>query len=168
MADERPLVDQVLDLVVYAPLGAALTVAEHLPDLVAKGRARVETRVSVARMVGRLGVAEMRRRLEDDLAEADDTGPDTSGGRPSGGAAGPRRHEPVPSAGDTARSAAPDARELAIPGYDSLAASQVVRRLTALSADELDAVARYEEGNRQRRTILGRIAQLRGDGGARA
>ncbi|MDY7101988.1 MAG: hypothetical protein S0880_12435 [Actinomycetota bacterium] len=62
----------------------------------------------------------------------------------------------------------PAADELAIPGYESLAASHVVRRLAGLDPNELDAVRRYEIANRNRRTVLGRIAQLQtsrdGDG----
>ena len=49
---------------------------------------------------------------------------------------------------------------LAIPGYDSLAASQVVPRLAGLSADELAAVGAYESAHRARRTILTRVRQL--------
>jgi pyruvate/2-oxoglutarate dehydrogenase complex dihydrolipoamide acyltransferase (E2) component len=54
----------------------------------------------------------------------------------------------------------PAVEDLAIPGYDSLSASQVVPRLDALRASELDAVGRYEAAHRGRRTILNRVAQL--------
>ena len=50
--------------------------------------------------------------------------------------------------------------ELAIPDYDLLAASQVVKRLDALDADQLDAIRRHEEAGRGRRTILHKIARL--------
>lgn len=50
---------------------------------------------------------------------------------------------------------------LAIPGYDSLSASQVVQRLAGLSQDELDAVGSYEAAHRARRTILTRVNQLK-------
>jgi hypothetical protein len=49
---------------------------------------------------------------------------------------------------------------LAIPGYDSLAASQVVPRLAGLSPEELAAVGAYETAHRARRTILTRVRQL--------
>jgi hypothetical protein len=49
---------------------------------------------------------------------------------------------------------------LAIPGYDSLSASQVVQRLEGLSPPELEEVRAYEAGHRQRRTILHRVEQL--------
>ena len=54
----------------------------------------------------------------------------------------------------------PDPASLAIPDYDSLAASQVVPRLDALDDDELEAVRCYESGVRGRKTILAKIAQL--------
>lgn len=50
---------------------------------------------------------------------------------------------------------------LAIPGYDSLSALQVVQRLPGLSPEELAAVEAYELAHRARRTILSRISQLR-------
>jgi hypothetical protein len=50
--------------------------------------------------------------------------------------------------------------DLAIPGYDSLSASQVVPRLSGLEAGELDAVRTYEAAGRGRKTILNKIAQL--------
>jgi len=159
--DDRPLVEQLLDVVLYAPVGVLTTVAEHLPGVVAKGRTRLESRVTVARMVGRFAVGEARRRVEREVARA-------------GGVR--QRDEPTvatdladassPSPDATSAGPAPAVEELAIPGYDSLAASQVVQRLGALSPEELDAIRRYEEATRGRRTILGRIAQLRGDDSA--
>jgi hypothetical protein len=63
--------------------------------------------------------------------------------------------EPVPSSEPV-----PDAADLPLQDYDALAASQVVPRLTSLSAPELDAVRRYERGHRNRQTILNRVGQL--------
>jgi hypothetical protein len=54
----------------------------------------------------------------------------------------------------------PTASSLAIPGFDTLSASQVVQRLDGLSRSELVAARAYEAGNRGRRTILSRIDQL--------
>jgi hypothetical protein len=166
MADERPLYEQILDVAVFAPLGAATLAGEQLPALVAKGRTVVESRVTVAKMVGRLAVAQMRKKVEGVVGQA---GPEAHGAGASG-------REPTPRAGDGSQAtgpapgasgprpprATPDAGGLAIPGYDSLAASQVVRRLDSLTGEELAAVEAYETATRGRRTILGRIAQLEG------
>ncbi len=73
------------------------------------------------------------------------------------------RVEAVAPAGRDAPEA-PEAASLAIPGYDTLAASQVVQRLSSLRPDELEAIRRYELATRGRRTILHRIAQLTTEG----
>jgi hypothetical protein len=80
-----------------------------------------------------------------------------TGPAPATGAAGAvARAVPPP-----ARSGpAPDPASLAIPGYDSLSASQVVPRLEGLTGDELETVRTYEQATRGRKTILSKIAQL--------
>ena len=76
---------------------------------------------------------------------------------------------PSPSPSEAPRSApaAPSAvngngtaGSLAIPGYDSLSASQVVQRLAGLSRRELVEVRAHEQAQRHRRTILNRVEQL--------
>ena len=54
----------------------------------------------------------------------------------------------------------PAVASLAIPGFDTLSASQVVQRLDGLSRSELVAVRAYETSTRGRRTILSRVDQL--------
>ncbi|MCL4313758.1 MAG: hypothetical protein M1131_06450 [Actinobacteria bacterium] len=51
-------------------------------------------------------------------------------------------------------------KDLAIPGYDALSASQVVQRLEGLSMEELRTVKEYEMTHRARRTILNKASQL--------
>ena len=53
-------------------------------------------------------------------------------------------------------------RELAIPDYDSLSASQVLPRLAGLTPTELEAVRAHEGANRGRKTILNKVDQLQG------
>lgn len=60
--------------------------------------------------------------------------------------------------------AGPDVGQLAIPDYDSLAASQVVPRLASLDPDELADVGAYERSHRGRQTILNRVRQLQAAG----
>jgi hypothetical protein len=143
---------------VYAPVGLALTVAEDLPGLIAKGRQRVETEISNARVVGQFTVAKGQRDLTSLLGgllhgteadEIDQVEEPEEGVPPS--AATPR---PAPDPADTA------VVETALEGYDTLSASQVVRRLESLGPDELQAVHRYEASHRNRRTILNRTNQL--------
>lgn len=159
MTERRTPLDVALDLLVYAPVGLALAVGEELPRLAAKGRSRLGSRLSAARLVGELAVAQGRREVDRRL-----------GSPPAGStrAAPPRPTllrptvavaPPIPPGGGSARPV-PEAQALAIPGYDSLSASQVVQRLAGLSSEDLDAVRAYEASHRGRRTILARVAQL--------
>ncbi len=207
--ENRSPLDNALDLLVYAPVGLALTAVEELPKLAEKGRAQIQGQITIARMVGQFAVAQGRKQIERRLgANGGPTGGtqprptspaapvprsepaaskaqpqprqseviDADGGytklsgRPDdatppgvGGASAPAPQAGAPTAVPP-RSAtpSPNADQLAIPGYDSLSASQVVQRLAGLSRDELEAVGAYESGHRARRTILTRVNQLKG------
>jgi hypothetical protein len=229
VADERKIADELLDYLVYAPVGALLTLVEDLPALANKGRSRVQGRLMVARSLGQFAVSIGHRRVQSVVKErvrparpgarpaspADATGEFDSaaevirvdearrggvarGGSPADGTSSKTAPGPAPKkAPARARSAATPAAQgsdlapvapspagavkasvkaastsagagqastsagsLAIPGYDSLAASQVVQRLGGLTLAELEAVGAYEAATRGRRTILGRISQL--------
>ena len=179
---ERPtLLESLVDLAVYAPVGLALTAAEELPELIAKGRSRIEPQLGTARLVGQLVVAEGRRRAikfsgfggvgdgrPADQATAGDTDVQPAADGSSAGAGTEEPTAPSVPAKDPAPSSAagdeaPEVETLAIPGYDSLSADQVVQRLAGLSPSELSAVGRYEAANRARRTILTRVTQLQGN-----
>jgi hypothetical protein len=191
VADERSLHERLIELVVFVPVGIAASVAEELPGLAEKGRESLSKQLQVARVLGKLTVAQAQRRVRKMSANAPSkpagatkrSGATTPGGSPTGQAP-PRRSPagnssaavhgaPTPAAerpaGESSRGAEvggdqpadpPEVASLPIPGYDTLAASQVVQRLGSLRADELDAVRRYEVATRGRRTILHRIAQL--------
>jgi len=67
---------------------------------------------------------------------------------------------PAPTPVRTGGGHVPEVASLAIPGFDTLSASQVVQRLDGLSRSELVAVRAYETSTRGRRTILSRVDQL--------
>lgn len=64
MTDQRSPLDAALDLMLFAPVGLALTIGEELPKLAAKGRSTVTARVTTARIVGQFAVTQGRRELE--------------------------------------------------------------------------------------------------------
>jgi hypothetical protein len=182
--EESSPLRRALDLFVFAPVGVALTVAEDLPSLIAKGRQRVETEIRNARVVGEFVVTRGQKDLTgrvgqflnrqaaepsattagDDgvegAADATDTGdgPGTNGTSsappPIGATApiGPTKPAPDPADGILV--------EQALAGYDTLSASQVVRRLESLDPEDLRALYRHEASHRNRRTILNRTTQL--------
>lgn len=173
----RGPVDAALDLVLFAPLGMLASCRDLVPEMAAKGRHLVDQQVSNARVVGRLVVNQGRSRIgatndvvADDAfgAAVADAEADAEFGSEPMAQRIPVRLEAGDGSSDGDGSASGDgtdlavgSAELAIPQYDSLAASQVVARLDGLTPRELDAVRQYELAHRGRKTVLGKIDQLR-------
>jgi hypothetical protein len=173
-ADGRGPVDHLLDFFVFAPLGLLAESHTMVPKLAEAGRQHLDSRVQLARMVGQFAVQQGKRhaaKVVDNLrasnAEPQPPAPST----PS--ATAPVAADPAPFDDDDSETVGPAAggdggvddggiaeEDLAIPSYDSLAASQVVPRLGGLTSIELEAVRRYELAHRGRRTVLGKIALL--------
>lgn len=119
-----------------------------------------------------LGLVPAEDELDDETAEAESGDVSPSPAPSANGSAADRAG---PATGDPAAAPRPgvsapgvaghpsglDPAELAIPGYDTLSASQIVQRLPGLSPDELEAVRLYELAGRSRKTVLLRVAQLK-------
>ncbi|MGD0746700.1 MAG: hypothetical protein ABSB68_02675 [Acidimicrobiales bacterium] len=157
-ADGESPLRRTLDLCLFAPVGVAITVVEDLPELIAKGKRRVELELGNARVIGRFvvnrGQREMSDRLDEFLSNGTDQVGEGAGGHvePPPAPVAPSRPPPDPAAEAIVGGALAD--------YDTLSASQVVRRLESLGPEELRAVQRYEASTRNRRTILNRAGQL--------
>jgi hypothetical protein len=160
--DDPHALHRALDFFVFAPVGLVLTVAEDLPNVIAKGRQRVESEISNARVVGKFFVAQSQREIAQRLNALWGRGTPEAPTAP---------HQPertaaqAPEAPPATPKPAPDPAaeaivHAALADYDTLSASQVVRRLESLGPDELRAVHRHEASHRNRRTILNRATQL--------
>lgn len=178
---------QLIDLMVYAPIGLLTVAQRELPQLIATGKTRVDNQITVAKFIGKMAVTqgrkELRRRLDeaerarrpvptdpipvnaapidvDAVSEVVDIAPspDEVDEAVSGGSLPEAIIELV---AESPLLAGPSTDELPIEGYDSLAASQVVGRLGTLTDAELAVIEAYETTHRSRRTILGKINQLR-------
>jgi len=172
----RSTADRLLDLCVYAPIGLALEAHKYVPELADRGR----NQVALARFVGKLAVDRLEKQfgplgafLRTDAPASPSTPPPTADAAPSehgpdaavsaepaaSDAAAAESTEAQPAATVTDESV-PDESSLALHGYGTLSASQIVPRLTTLDRADLEAIARYERATRSRRTILNRIEQL--------
>jgi len=177
-----PVVDQALDAVVFGPIGALSTALADPEAMARKGRLLVSRELRSARAVGRFAVDRVARQvgsmagqLPSLLADQLDAwlrsagaGRASSAPRPGGraSASGAERSDgSQPAPGRRPRRTPGPGAGLAIPGYDSLSATQVLPRLASLSPAELEEVRRYEAATRGRRTILNRIAQLQAGSG---
>jgi hypothetical protein len=179
-ADSEPELEpspvrRALDIFVFAPVGVALTVAEDLPALIEKGRQRFESDVRNARIVGQFVVTHGQRDVVGRVTKLLHGEPPEPVAEPAPESPADARPAPAPwpssapspslapetatpqAAADPADAVTVDA---ALAGYDTLSASQVVRRLESLEPDVLRAVQRHESSHRNRRTILNRAQQL--------
>jgi hypothetical protein len=149
---------RTFDVFLTAPIGVAVSVVEEIPELLAEGRRRLEQQLGNALFVGRFVVNQKQRELSARLdgllhSSAPSTAAETNGtAEPTPPPPGPDRPAPDPAAAAIVGAALAD--------YDTLSASQVVRRLESLGPEELEAVRRYEASTRNRRTILNRSGQL--------
>ena len=148
MPDQRPLIERLLDVVVYAPIGLIGQLQEEVPKFAAEGRQKFENRVQVARFIGEMSVNYGRQELAKKLAERSQPAP-----------ASPAADLVVASVEATPAAAA--AAPLPFDGYDTMAAAHIVQQLRRMSADELAAVEAYERQHRNRRTVLAKIDQIR-------
>lgn len=148
MAHEAPdpavVARAAFDTLVYAPLGLGAKLVEDAPTTLRRMRQELNN----ARFIGRLTVEQGAARLRERTAATPSPERPTSTRR---SASAPASIVPDPGPG------------LAIEGYDDMAAIEIVDRLEALSPAERDAIAQHESEHRQRRTVLGKIAQLAAD-----
>ena len=168
MSDDKTPIEKAVELAVYAPIGFFNFIRTMMPGWIEGGRQEVNKQMSTAKAISEIAIAQGRKDAEKAVTQAGEVVSNLAARR---SAAPPRPNAAPPSttASTVPSSAAsvpasngprPNGDSLAIPGYDSLAASQVVQRLGGLSAAELEAVRSYEEATRRRRTILNRIGQL--------
>ncbi len=187
-AQDTPLSERLLDIFVFLPAGLMASAVDEFPKLAARGREHLGVRVSSARAVGKFAVkagqsefrrrsAALRRRDQGTSEVLGDQEPEAPAGRPLSDR-GPRAAEAHQAAKSDSRASSvkvpfsaapapatsnghiPAASTLAIPGFDSLSASQVVQRLDGLNRQELVSVRAYEACTRGRRTIISRVDQL--------
>jgi hypothetical protein len=150
---------QLLDVFVYAPVGLLLEAKRLYPSIVETGRQHVDNQVKLARFVGEFAVRQGRKVAEQRIEEflhPQSAPSSTSAMIESAAVESPVTESPT---GVTIGEIAMES--LAIDGYDTLVATQIVGRLVGLSRHDLDRIGRYEATHRARRTILSQIARLR-------
>ena len=154
--DPPVVVRAAVDVLVFALLGLGTKLVEDAPDAVGKA----QRELSNARFIGRLavdqGIKQVRSRFEPSGSSPDQ--PPGRGGVPNGS----KQRLPAAQIDCSDDPGASDlvAGDLALPDYDTLPAIDIVVKLDTLDDAARDAIERYESANRQRRTVLGKLAQL--------
>ena len=158
MPDQRPLIERLLDVVVYAPIGLLGQLQEEVPKFAAEGRQKFENRVQVAKFIGQMSVTYGRQEVARKLAERSQRAAATPA--PVVDDSPPEASFPDDAAAAAAVTA-PESAPLPFDGYDTMAAAHIVQQLRRMARAELDAVEAYEQQHRNRRTVLAKIDQIR-------
>lgn len=146
-------------MVVPVEVGSRLIEAvPAVVDKVPSAAERVKREIVLARFLGKLvvdqGVRELRSRLSPERVQPE---PAESGAEPE--------HDgvpaPAPQPADVGPTEVPDVSSLALADYDHLSSAQIVGKLDGLDDAEREAIELYETAGRHRRTILGKLEQLR-------
>jgi hypothetical protein len=167
MAAEQPSrspIDQLVELLVYAPVGLLYEYQEVLPKLVKRGRSQVQ----LARLLSQIAANQARS-----------DGPATGAGAATGDAANvawsilaraitelgaavglaPARTT-ANAAADSATAEPSEIAPLPVAGYDSLTAREIIVLLDDLSATQRSQIKEHEAAHRGRKTILAKLDQL--------
>ena len=160
-------IGEIFEILATAPIAIALMITEEVPKLLEKSRSRVTEDIYQAKYVGRFAVRHGRSELVrwfgmgvDSLVNEED--PDPKHQEVPDKPAKSTKESHVGESQPQTSSKTKDSRlrDLAIHSYDSLSASQVVKRLAGLSKDELKVIRAYEHEARGRRAILENADQL--------
>ncbi len=163
-ADEPSVAERAVEALMFAPFELTARVIEELPRVYRRTCERLQTARAVGELAVRMGTEEIKRQVADGrrtassapVASSDAGSPVTE---PVGVPADDALGEPAPEPVDHETTVVAD--ELALPDYDHLPAAQIVAKLDALSVDERDLIEQYELAHRHRRTVLGKLDQLR-------
>lgn len=144
--------ERAIELALTVPVAIGARAVASAPA----GMEKAREQIVLARFVGKLAVDRGTREVRDRLAGTAESSSEIEPDKES---------ERAASAEQTTQSASgidlPMAETLALPDYDQLPAAHVIAKLPSLSQGEREAIERYETSNRHRRTVLGKLAQLR-------
>ncbi len=151
--------------------GRLIEAVPAVVDKVPPAAERVRREIVLARFLGKLAVDQGAARASFTTGarrRAADRVPVRGDSTASPGARTPRWHqrtEPDEVPRRPSRPRRPFPETLALADYDHLSSAQVISKLAGLDGTELDAIEAYERSSRHRRTILGKIDQLRSSEG---
>jgi hypothetical protein len=151
---------RLVELALVVPVEVSGRLIESVPvvaDKVPPAAERVRREIVLARFLGKLAVDQGIRELRSRLSSHEDDATSQSAAPTVEPPGDDQDHE----AADATDAEVPDTDSLALADYDHLSSAQIVSKLAGLDDDELDAVEVYERAGRHRRTILGKIEQLR-------
>lgn len=169
--DSQQTSEQLVELLIYAPVGIALEALDNFPKFVERGKSQVTLARFFAKAAARKGSKSVESVAEGVLNDAAQVLVDLFGIDLT---ADNEQSHKAPPADDKTSATSPNAKDRTdsdsletdgglehfIDGYDNLSAREIIVLLDSLSEAQLSLVAEYEAENRNRVTIQRKIEQL--------
>lgn len=163
---------ELVDRLIYFPLGMASAISKAAPNAVDDGRKLVEGKLQTAEFMGKMAVGYLKHRYEtpgDLLKEAFSVVAGLIESRlfPNGSQnSNPESSEETDGQPlvESPSQTQPILHRLKVGGiseYDSLSATKVISGLEGRNNRELAEIERYELLHRKRRTVLAKLSQIR-------
>jgi hypothetical protein len=145
-------VERLAAAVFYAPIGLGAQLVGDLPATVGKAKQQIVLARFIGKMAVDHGAKQLRERLSPTVVPAEQPGPQTV-----------VQAVPVATAEPELAMAEVEVEveTLALPDYDQLPAAHIVGKLEGLTQAERNVIELYETAGRHRRTVLGKLDQLR-------
>ncbi len=177
-SDDNPL-EQLVELLVYAPIGLIYEYPDVLPKLIKRGKSQVQ----LAKFAGQMAIKQQQAKgqrggespvpsvpselLVETLAKLiTEVGAMVGLAPPQGSSSGTPPKESAPVAvvkaepSDQHTTAGTITTRLPIDGYDEMTAKEVLSLLEDLTRPQLARVRDHEQSNRNRKTVLAKIDRL--------
>ena len=149
VSDDENLGEQLLDLLLYAPIGLLLEAKDLIPKLVDRGRGQVALTQLAGKVVTNRGRNDMGLLFRQVLEAA---------GAAFGAMTTDERE--LSDEGANNGESSEDDTLLPIKNYNAFSAPQLLGKLEALDQQQLDEILAYEQTHRDRQTVTNRIKQL--------
>ncbi|WP_276981817.1 hypothetical protein [Ferrimicrobium acidiphilum] len=177
--DFDDLKQEVVNRLIFQPIGLLAAVVRTLPNAAEEGRRVVEGPLQTAKFVGDMAagvmkakygaqisdlegkVSDVRRTVEGAADLVIKTVQSRVGG--FGAESQPRTTDDGGAGEATVHEAEGSETVGGIVGYESMTAAEVISHLDGLTLSELGEVEAFELEHRRRRTVLGRVSKLRED-----
>jgi hypothetical protein len=156
--ESTPSLARLIELALVVPVEVSSRLVEAVPAVVDKVPAaagRIKREIVLARFLGKLAVDQGVRELRDRLTPA------VPSFEPLTDAPDPVEVPSLDAHDSASELGAHDSSTLALADYDHLSSAQIVAKLEGLDTEERAALEEYERAGRHRRTILGKLDQLR-------
>lgn len=139
--DPKSPAEELVDLVVFGPLGLALEYLERFPDFVQRGRKQA----NFAQSIGKMALGGFARRPAP-----------TRTSTPAKASEVPKRQAPAPSTPVETQADEPLAgsTDEPLPGYAAMTAREVIAAVEGLSLQALTALEAAETAGKNRVTVL--------------